>query len=210
MTIGAHYDHEGIKNGQVYNGADDNASGTVATLECARQLALTKSNKRPILFCFWDGEEKGLLGSEYFATSHHNINEIVVNINLDMVGREHEDSLAVIGSGKLSSEFFHIVEDINQQTSHFVFDYTFDDENHPERFYYRSDHWSLAKLGVPVVFLFDNENKDYHTPRDDADKINYLKLKKVVTLANGLALEVANLDHKLEVDHTNISRLEAK
>jgi Zn-dependent M28 family amino/carboxypeptidase len=210
VSIGAHYDHVGIRNGQVHNGADDNASGTTATLECARELARGNTNRRPILFFFWDAEEKGLLGSEYYASTHENLSDIVVNINLDMVGRQHEDSLAVIGSGKLSSEFYHIVDKINKQTSNFIFDYTYDDENHPEHFYRRSDQWNFIKRGVPAVFFFDSENNDYHTPRDDADKINYLKMKKVVNLAIAVALEVANLDHKLVIDKANISGKDVK
>ena len=208
VTLSAHYDHVGIKGGQVYNGADDNASGTTSVLECARQLSQLKENKRPVLFCFWDAEEKGLLGSDYFASHYDSLGELVVNINLDMIGREHEDSLAVIGSGKLSSEFFNIVGNSNKETSNFVFDYTYDDENHPERLYYRSDHWSFAQRGIPAVFFFDAHDKDYHTPRDDADKINYLKLKKVVDLACDVVLKVANLDHKLTVDNANISGLD--
>jgi len=205
VTVGAHYDHEGIKGGQVYNGADDNGSGTVSILESARQVAAIKSNRRPIIYIFYTAEEKGLLGAYNFTKAFEQFDDVIVNINMDMVGREHEDSMFVVGSGKLSGEFFDIVEDANKETSNFVFDYTLDDENHPEKIYYRSDHWAFAKKGVPIVFVTDNHEEDYHKPTDDVEKINFLKLEKTARLTTQIAMKVANLDHKLIVDNANIS-----
>lgn len=205
VTVGAHYDHLGVKGRQVYNGADDNGSGTVAILESARQIAALKSNRRPIVFIFHTAEEKGLLGAYYLTNNFARFDDIIVNINMDMVGREHIDSIFVVGSGKLSSEFFNIVETANKETANFVFDYTLDDENHPLRIYYRSDHWAYAKKGVPVVFLTDQHKEDYHKPTDDVEKINFEKINKVARLTTQIALKVANLDHKLIIDNANIS-----
>jgi hypothetical protein len=205
VTAGAHYDHEGIKNGQIYNGADDNGSGTVSLLEAARQLAAIKSNHRPIVFIFYTGEEKGLLGSKYFVDNSAIMKNVIVNINTDMVGRESEDSILSIGSGKLSSEFFKLVEQTNKETANFNLDYSYDDENHPERLYYRSDQWNFAKNNIPIVFFTDMHEEDYHKPTDDADKINYPKLVKVSRLTAAILQKVANLDHKLIVDKANIS-----
>lgn len=205
VTIGAHYDHEGIKNGQVYNGADDNGSGTVSILESARQIATLRTNERPIVFIFYTGEEKGLLGSDYFVNNSENIENVIVNINIDMVGRESEDSLFVVGSGKISSELYDIVELINIETTKFHFDYTYDDESNPERIYFRSDHWKFAEKGIPIVFLTDMHSTDYHKPTDTPDKINYKKIVKVAGLTTAIALKVANLDHKLIRDKLQIS-----
>lgn len=205
VSVGAHYDHEGIKNGEVYNGADDNASGTVTILESARQISTLKTNNRPVVFVFFTAEEKGLLGAEYFVNNSEYIDNIVVNINMDMVGRESEDTMYVVGSGKISSELYNIVEQANKETTKFHFDYTYDDEGHPERIYYRSDHWKFAEKGIPIVFLTDMHKTDYHKPTDDPEKINFIKLEKTAQLTTHIALKVANLDHKLTRDKTIIS-----
>jgi len=173
VTVGAHYDHIGITNGKVNNGADDNASGTSAILESARQVSANKNNKRPIVYIFHSGEEKGKLGSHDFASRFKRFDDIIVNINMDMVGRESEDSIYVLGSGRLSSEFFDLVEQANKETVNFNFDYELDTPNHPEHFYTRSDHWAYASKGIPVVFLYDWHKVDYHKPTDTAEKINF-------------------------------------
>ncbi|KAA3610028.1 MAG: M28 family peptidase [Calditrichaeota bacterium] len=205
VTVGAHYDHEGIKGGKVYNGADDNGSGTVAILESARQMSATKSNKRPIVYVFHAAEEKGLLGAYYFTNHFERFDDVIVNINMDMVGRGSTDTIFAVGSGMISSEFFDIVEEANKESANFVFDYTLDDENHKSRIYYRSDHWAFAKKGVPVVFFTIDGHPDYHKPTDDVEKINFPKLDKVARLASQIALKVANLDHKLIVDNAKIT-----
>jgi hypothetical protein len=102
VSLGAHYDHEGIKNGEIYYGADDNASGTSAILEAARTLSLSNDNKRSVVFIFHAAEEKGLIGASHFTNSSEIINDIVVNINLDMIGQGNVDTLLVIGSDRLA------------------------------------------------------------------------------------------------------------
>jgi len=201
-VLSAHYDHEGIVKGEIYNGADDNGSGTVAILEAGRRLALLKENKRSIILAFHTGEEKGLLGSKYFTENSDIMSDVVSNINIDMVGREDTESIYSIGSGKLSTELFELVEKVNSETAKFELDYTFDASNDPNRYYYRSDHYNYAKHNIPIVFFYDHMTEDYHQPTDDVDKINFEKIEKVSTLITELALRIANLDHKLIVDKT--------
>jgi len=202
VVIGAHYDHVGVIGGKVYNGADDDGSGTVTIMEVAKTLAKTKANKRSVLIVFHAGEEKGLLGSRYLTDNLQLIKDkkVVAQINIDMVGRMAEDSIYSIGSDKLSSELKKIVEDVNSKTVKFYLDYKYDDPNDPNRFYYRSDHYNYAKKGIPIVFFFDDMRKDYHRDTDEVDKINFKKLKKMSWLIYGITLRIANLDHRLVVD----------
>lgn len=200
IVLSAHYDHEGIVKGEIYNGADDNGSGTVAILEAGRRLALLKENKRSIILAFHTGEEKGLLGSEYLTENSDFMSDVVSNINIDMVGREDTESIYCIGSGKLSTELYDLVEKVNSETVKLELDYTFDDPNDPNKYYYRSDHYNYAKQNIPIVFFYDHMTEDYHKPTDDVDKINFEKLEKVTTLITELALRIANLDHKLKLD----------
>jgi Zn-dependent M28 family amino/carboxypeptidase len=201
VAVGAHFDHLGISNGVVFNGADDDGSGTVGVLELAKAFAEENDNKRSILFVFHAAEEKGLFGSEYFTDNDSSIlKNITAQINLDMIGRESIDTIYSVGSDKLSSELKSIVEKVNKETVNFVFNYQFDDPNDPERIYYRSDHYNYAKHGIPVVFFTDNMQVDYHKPTDDYDKIDFAKIKKTDELVYGIVKDLANLDHKLAVD----------
>jgi len=204
VTIGAHYDHEGIVNGEIYNGADDNASGSVAILEAGRRLVELNNNKRSVLIIFHAAEEKGLLGSKYLTANSNFMEDVVVHINVDMVGREHVDTIYSVGSDKLSSELKEIVEEANEETVEFNFNYKFDDPNDPQRIYYRSDHYNYAKKGIPIVFFYDYMLEDYHKTTDDAEKINYIKIDKVSTLITEIALRIANLGHKLAVDSEEV------
>lgn len=200
VAIGAHYDHEGIVDGKIFNGADDDGSGTVTVLEVARTFAKEKNNKRSILVAFHTAEEKGLFGSEYLTNNIGIINDIVAQINIDMVGRENIDTLYSVGSEKLSSELKQLVESVNNETTNFVFNYQFDDPNDPERIYYRSDHYNYAKHGIPIAFFTDNMNEDYHKPTDDYEKIDFNKIKKTALLVHGIVERLTNLDHRLIVD----------
>lgn len=200
ISIGAHYDHEGIKNGEIYNGADDNGSGTVTILEVARTLALFKENERPVIVMFHTGEEKGLLGSKYLSNNSNFINDIIVHINIDMVGRRSEDSIFCIGASKISSELGKIVEAANSESANFVLDYKFDDPKDPQRLYYRSDHINYARKGIPIVFFYDYMKQDYHKPTDTVDKINYKKMIKIKELIYTLTKRISNQEYKLTID----------
>ncbi len=200
VVMSAHYDHLGKKDGEIYNGADDDGSGTVTVLEAARRLSMLKQNKRPVLAVFHTGEEKGLLGSEYLTNNSSFIENVVADINIDMVGRGSIDSVFCIGSNKLSTELYNLVKEANAGTVNFVLDYTFDDPNDPNRYYYRSDHYNYARKNIPVVFFYDHMLEDYHQPTDDTEKINFKKLDKMSTLVTALALKIANFKHRLIVD----------
>lgn len=200
VSLGAHYDHIGIRGGEVYNGADDNGSGTVTMLEVIRNVALRKENKRSVMVVFHSAEEKGLLGAKYFTSNFENISDIVVNINIDMVGRESTDTLHCIGSDKLSTELDGIVRKANQETSNFFLDYSFNDPDDPQRLYYRSDHVHYAMKNIPIVFFYDYMREDYHRSTDDSHKINFGKILKVCSLVYKIAYDVSNLDHRLIVD----------
>lgn len=200
VAIGCHYDHIGKTSVGIFNGADDNASGTVATLEVAKAVAYNKEFSRSVLFVFHTGEEKGLLGSKFLTTNLKAIDNIVAYINLDMVGRGPTDSIYNIGADKLSTEFSEIIERANSESIHMVFDYKYNAPDDPNRYYYRSDHYSYARQGIPAVFFFDDMTEDYHKVTDTAEKINYEKLAKISDLCYNILKITANRDNRPEVD----------
>lgn len=181
LVISAHYDHLGIQDGKVYNGADDDGSGTVAVMQLAKAFEEAKKqgkgSRRSILFLNFSGEEKGLLGSEYY-TEHpvFELEKTVCNLNIDMIGRLDEthknnsNYVYLIGSDKLSSELHKISEKANKTYTNLQLDYTFNDEKDPNRFYYRSDHYNFAKNNVPVIFYFNGVHEDYHEETDEVEK----------------------------------------
>ncbi|AKQ47838.1 peptidase M28 [Rufibacter radiotolerans] len=211
LVVSSHYDHEGIKNGVVYNGANDDGSGTMAVMELAQAFAEAKKNghgpRRSILFLTVTGEEKGLLGSEYY-TDHpvFPLENTVADLNIDMIGRndkQHEgtfDYIYVIGSDKLSSELHAISENANKTYTNLDLDYTFNDPNDPNRFYYRSDHYNFAKHNIPIAFYFNGVHEDYHQPTDDVDKINFQAAEKVARLVFYTAWDLANRTERIKVD----------
>ena len=218
IVISAHLDHEGIKNGKIYNGADDDGSGTVAILEIAQafQMAVKagKSPKRSILFLHVTGEEKGLLGSRYYTdvAPIFPLANTVCNLNIDMIGRiddRHKTDtnyLYLIGSDKLSTELHTISETINKKYIDINIDYKYNDINDPNRFYYRSDHYNFAKNNVPVIFYFNGTHADYHQPSDTPDKINYELLENRTRLIFHTAWEVANREKRILADKAIIRK----
>ena len=213
IVISAHLDHNGVKDGVVYNGADDDGSGTVAVLEIAEAFkdALNKGyrSKRSILFLHVTGEEKGLLGSKYYTDYSPivSLENTVANLNIDMIGRTdpkrkggNRNYIYLIGSDKLSTDLHNISEEVNSKYSNIELDYTFNDENDPNRFYYRSDHYNFAKNNVPVIFYFNGTHDDYHKPTDTPDKIEYDLLENRTRLVFYTAWELANRDERIIVD----------
>ncbi len=192
VAIGAHFDHLGIKGNEVFNGADDDGSGVVAVLEVANAFMKTKANKRSILVVFHAAEEKGLYGSEYLTGNLDIMDKIVAQINIDMIGRESIDTLYSVGSDKINPLLKDIVEEANNESSGFIFNYKFDEPDDPEKIYFRSDHYNYAKNGIPVVFFYDNMKVDYHKTTDDVDKINFEKIKKTSELIYLTALKISN------------------
>jgi Zn-dependent M28 family amino/carboxypeptidase len=197
VVVSAHYDHVGMKNGEIYNGADDDGSGTVALLEIAQAFQLAKAAghgpKRSILFLHVTGEEHGLHGSRYYSENPlFPLANTVADVNIDMIGRRDEkhansnDYIYLIGSDYLSSDLYNICEKANADYVHTNIDYTFNDKNDPNRFYYRSDHYNFAKHNIPSVFLFNGVHADYHQASDEVDKIEFDALAKRTQLAFGL------------------------
>ncbi len=212
LVVTAHYDHIGIVDGKINNGADDDGSGTVTVLEIAEAFAKAKaegkSPRRSILFMTVTGEEKGLLGSEYYSENPiFPLSSTVADLNIDMVGRVDEkhknqpNYIYIIGSDMLSSELHQLSEETAKKYSPDVeLDYRYNSADDPERFYYRSDHYNFAKHNIPVIFYFNGTHEDYHQPTDDFEKINFDKMEKIARLIFSTAWEVANREQRLVVD----------
>ena len=211
LVISAHYDHVGMKNGEVYNGADDDGSGTVALLEIAAAFQKAKKEgngpKRSILFLHVTGEEHGLHGSRFYAENPlFPIANTIANINIDMIGRrgygkeDNNNYVYVIGSDRLSTDLHRISEEANTKYIGMELDYKYNDLNDPNRFYYRSDHYNFAKKGIPAIFYFNGVHDDYHKATDTPDKIDYPLLAKRAQLAFAVAWELANADERPKVD----------
>jgi hypothetical protein len=210
VIISAHYDHLGKRGEDIYNGADDNGSGTGSVLEIAQALAMAKEKgmgpKRSILCLLVTGEEKGLLGSEYYVSNPiFPLAKTVADVNIDMIGRmdnNHTDSnyVYVIGSDRLSTELHEINEIANATYTGLQLDYTFNEDDDPNRFYYRSDHYNFAKHGIPSIFYFSGVHEDYHRPGDTMDKIMYGKTATIARLAFHTAWELANRKKRIQVN----------
>lgn len=210
VVISGHYDHVGTRNGVVYNGADDDGSGTVAVMEIAKAFQAAKKAgngpKRSILFLHVTGEEHGLFGSEFYTDNPvFPLANTVVDLNIDMIGRDDPENrgkqyVYVIGSEMLSSQLKVINEAANKKTNNLELNYKYDDPNDTERLYYRSDHYNFAKNNVPVAFFFDGIHEDYHKPTDDVEKIDYNLLAKRTQLVFTTAWEIANRPDRIVVD----------
>ena len=214
LVITAHYDHVGIIDGEIHNGADDDGSGTVTVLELAEAFMLAvdagEGPRRSVLLMTVVGEEKGLLGSEWY--SDHPIwplENTVANLNIDMIGRTDDAHLNddryvyLIGSDKLSTELHEISEKANATHTQLALDYTFNAPDDPNRFYYRSDHYNFAKHNIPVIFYFSGVHEDYHKPGDDPEKIHYEKTAEIGKLVFHTAWQLANQDKRIEVNVEN-------
>ena len=220
VAVGAHYDHVGVGtpvNGDaIYNGADDDGSGTTALLAMAEALGKASVRpKRSVVFIWHAGEEKGLWGSRYFVENPTiPLNKIVTQLNIDMIGRSKKvgdtnprnkeltgpDEIYVIGSKMMSTELGALSESVNKGYLNLSFNYRYDDPNDPNRFFFRSDHYNYARKGIPIIFYFDGEHEDYHRPGDSADKIDYVKMEKVTRTVYMLLWELATRPARPAVD----------
>lgn len=186
VIFSSHQDHDGVRfavNGDsIWNGADDNASTSVALLAIARAW-VKHPGKRSALFIFHGAEERGLLGSRYFvAHPVVPLDSIIAVLNGDMIGRNNPDTAALLGSQpphRNSSALVQMALDANRAVSRFVIDSTWDRPTHPEGWYFRSDHVPYAERGVPSLFFTTNLHPDYHTPRDEPQRIDYAKLTRM-------------------------------
>ncbi|HYM00042.1 MAG TPA: M28 family peptidase [Blastocatellia bacterium] len=228
VAFGAHYDHVGYAQGEVvetkdgprragavgrvtdgaiddriWNGADDDGSGTVTEMAIAKAFATGPKPKRSILFVWHTGEEKGLWGSRYFADYPLvPMDRIVAQINMDMVGRnnnngaDEQNTVYLVGDDRISTELHNIIVDADAKIpSPLTLNYEMNDPNDLEQVYYRSDHYSYASKGIPIVFLTTGLHPDYHANTDSAEKILYPKMANIGKLAYQVGWQVANLEH---------------
>ncbi|HEU4881932.1 MAG TPA: M28 family peptidase [Longimicrobium sp.] len=195
----------------VFNGADDDASGTAGVLEIAQYLASQPVKpRRSILFVWHTAEEIGLYGSEYF-TDHPTVplDSIVAQLNIDMIGRGAVGDVLqggpgyveLVGSRRLSTQLGDLVEEVNRTGNFgFTFNYALDADGHELNIYCRSDHWNYARYGVPVTFFTTGGHSDYHMLTDEPQYIEYDKMARVARLIGSVAEAVANRDARLVVD----------
>jgi hypothetical protein len=229
VALGAHYDHVGMgapgggrradpkgnPNDIIWNGADDDGSGTTALLTIAETLGKNPPPKRSVLFVWHCGEEKGLWGSRYFTDNPTiPLEKIVTQINIDMIGRSRlagdtnpdnaklsgPNEIYVIGSKMMSTQVGELSENTNHAYLNLDLNYKYDDPSDPNRFFYRSDHFNYARHGIPIIFYFDGEHEDYHRPGDEAQKIDYQKMEKVTRTVFVTMWELANLPARPRVD----------
>jgi Zn-dependent M28 family amino/carboxypeptidase len=221
VAVGAHYDHVGVNpnapgDDKIFNGADDDGSGTVGVLSIAEALAKTGTHpKRSVLFVWHCGEEKGLWGSEYFNKFPTvDIKQVIAQLNIDMIGRSRKagdtdprnkdltgpNGVYVIGAEMMSSTLGEITKGTNDAYLKLEYDYRYDDPKDTNRFFFRSDHFNYALNGIPIVFWFDGVHEDYHRAGDEPDKIDYEKMEKVTRTIMLTLLNLADLKERPKVD----------
>lgn len=208
IVLSAHLDHMGFNEQGIFNGADDNGSGTIGIMQIAKAFKkaelLGVKPRRTIVFLHVTGEEKGLYGSHYYAENPlFPMENTVTNLNIDMIGRvddahlgQNEDYIYLIGSEMLSKELKEVAVKVNDRHFNMTYDFKFDEPNDPNRFYYRSDHYNFAKNNVPVIFYFNGTHADYHKTTDTPDKINYPLLTRRTQLIFATAWELAFRDNR--------------
>jgi len=196
----------------IFNGADDDGSGTIAMIEIAEAMAAGPRPKRSILFVFHTAEEDGLLGAAYYA-EHSTVprDSIVAMVNMDMIGRGAATDLPggrpgyvqLIGSRRLSTQLGDLVEAVNArrpESARLFFDYQYDANGHPQQYYCRSDHYHYARFGIPVVFLSAGGHRDYHQVTDEPQYIEYDSFHRVTTYLHELIGELGNRTSRVVVD----------
>lgn len=231
VALGAHYDHVGVglpddKGDRIYNGADDDGSGTTALLAMAEAAARSSVRpKRSLLFVWHAGEEKGLWGSRYFTEQPTvSLARIIAQLNIDMIGRSKRDGdtkpenrdlsgpneIYVIGSRMMSTELGDLSERVNHSYLNLAFNYKYDDPKDPNRFFFRSDHYNYAQKGIPIIFYFSGVHEDYHRPSDSPDKIDYQKMERVARTIFMTAWALADLPQRPRVDKQLPAELRAR
>ncbi len=221
VAIGAHYDHVGMNpfaNGddKIWNGADDDGSGTVSVLSIAEAFAKGAVRpKRSMLFIWHAGEEKGLWGSQYFTDNPTvPIGSIITELNIDMIGRAQQagdenptnkllpkqGEVFLIGSRMMSTELGDLSDATNKAFLNMSFNFKYDDPKDPEQFFYRSDHFNYARKGVPIIFYMDGNHADYHQPSDSIEKIDFANMEKIARTIFATGWELANRPTRPNVD----------
>ncbi|MFQ5569627.1 MAG: M20/M25/M40 family metallo-hydrolase [Rhodothermales bacterium] len=216
VAFGAHYDHlPASTNGPVFNGADDNASGTAAILEVAQALAAGPRPGRSTLIVFFTAEEIGLYGSKYFIDYEPVVplGNLVAFLDADMVGRSREEggsgslntdltdqnTVYLLGADRRSRELYHLSEQANAETVQLQLDYTY--QGPRGLMFLRSDHYNFDRHGIPVIWYHTGGPPEYHKPTDDVEKIDFEKLARISQLIVATGWRVLNLDHRLVVDN---------
>jgi len=222
VAIGAHYDHVGMNPfsfaaDKIWNGADDDGSGTVSVLNIAQAFATGAARpKRSMLFIWHAGEEKGLWGSEYF-TDHPTvpIDKVITELNIDMIGRFQNpgdenhpvnkelpkpNEIFTIGNTMMSTELGQIADQVNGSFLKINYNPRYADPNDPNRYFYRSDHFNYARKGVPIIFFMDGTHADYHQPSDSIEKINFDEMAKVAKTIMATGWTLANRPARPVVD----------
>jgi hypothetical protein len=228
VAFGAHFDHLGYAEGEVvdqgngpvrlgapgrvrdgaiddriWNGADDDGSGTVALLALARAFADGERPKRSLLFVWHTGEERGLWGSRYFVDYPPvALDRIVAQLNIDMIGRNRDDkrsegnTVYLVGSDRISTELDAINRAANASLPRpLTLGYELNDPADPEQLYFRSDHFSYAAKGIPIIVFTTGLHPDYHANTDEVSKIEFEKMTRIVQLVYETGMRLANLDH---------------
>ena len=207
VLYSTHQDHDGVRRAvagdSIWNGADDNASGCTATMAIGRAFA-QKPGKRTALFIFHGAEERGLLGSRYYV-EHPTVpkESIVAVLNAEMIGRNDPDSAAILGQQvphRNSAELVNTALAYNQSEAHFKLDTLWDKPNHPEGWYFRSDHLPYARAGVPAIAFTTLLHADYHTPKDEPDRINTAKVTRIARWMYLTGWDIANRPDRIKVD----------
>lgn len=211
VAFGAHIDHVGmdpnLPGDKIYNGADDDGSGTVGILEIAHAFLTGPRPKRSTLFVWHVGEEKGLWGATYYtAKPTVDLKKVVAQLNIDMIGRSKQagdtnpanavltgpNEIYVVGSTKMSTDLQRVSETVNKSFLKLNFNYKYDDPKDPEQIFYRSDHYLYAQKGIPIIFYFDGVHEDYHQPGDEVQEIDFAKLSKVARTVYATGWQLAN------------------
>ncbi|MFS4482963.1 M28 family peptidase [Hyunsoonleella sp. 2307UL5-6] len=215
LILSAHLDHLGKKDGNIYYGADDDGSGTVAIMEIAQAFNIAVANgyrpKRSILFIHFTAEEIGQIGSRFYVENPiFPLKNTIANLNIDMIGRidnrhtHNKNYIYLIGSDRISKELHYVSEAVSKAYVDIDLDYTYNTLNDRNQYYSRSDHYKFAKRDIPVIFYFNGEHEDYHKHTDTPDKIDYELLEKRTRLIFSTAWQLINQEHRIVTDDNNL------
>lgn len=201
IVVSGHHDARGIDDGRIIAGADDNGTATVALMEIAQAL-MTERPKRSVILAWFTGEEQSMNGSHYFINNCPvPVEKVSVCLNMDMLGRNHPDSLYLVGSDLLSSELDGAIAKVNKKSGlNFGFDYTYSNFTHPQRVYFRSDQYPFVRYGIPSVWFFSGFTYDYHTHRDLPEYVDHIKLLRSTKLVYLTAFEIGNMKDLAKLD----------
>jgi len=200
VVIGSHHDHNPVREGRIFPGADDNLSGCAAMLAVAKAMMVERP-KRSTVFVWHTAEERGLVGAYYFVQhSPVPVEKITANLDLDMISRNDPNAIYLIGSNRISSALDRSLKDVNAASVGLTLDYKYEDPGEPNRFFFRSDHYPYMRYGIPAVWLFCGTTADYHQETDVEEKVDYAKMEKVTRLTYLVAMDIGNRPGLLPLD----------